>query len=315
MTTLSPTATWSNSHGSPASRARSRSRARRRRNRGRRSPRSSARPGRREKNIAYGIAEPYSFETWSRDFQPTWNSALPGRGVRRPEAHRHRARHLAVDHPADGAAWSCRCTARARSGTARPAARRVCALPGTGWPARRRSGVRVIACSRSRVRWSTYPVTAISRLAWKPFTAPSVTGRSRRDVRRSTTRSAAAGPGGRAPGHRGPPRRAGSGRRAAPASARAGLRAGRRACSVRGVPSAVARPGSGRSRGGGRSWLSWASAARGSPRGELGARLADAVRERERAQQQREDHRTDRRLLHLASHPSHGSLFVMPSPA
>ena len=36
-------------------------------------------------------------------------------------------------------------------------------------------GVRVIARSRSRVRWSTAPVTGISRLAWNPLTLPTVT--------------------------------------------------------------------------------------------------------------------------------------------
>ena len=35
-------------------------------------------------------------------------------------------------------------------------------------------GVRVIAVSRSQVRWSTSPVTGIARLSWKPFTALTV---------------------------------------------------------------------------------------------------------------------------------------------
>ena len=35
-------------------------------------------------------------------------------------------------------------------------------------------GVRVIAVSRSQVRWSTSPVTGIARLPWKPLTALAV---------------------------------------------------------------------------------------------------------------------------------------------
>ena len=50
----------------------------------------------------------------------------------------------------------------------------VVVLPGNRLASSSVVGVRVIACSRVRVRRSTYPVTAIPRLAWKPFTAAVV---------------------------------------------------------------------------------------------------------------------------------------------
>ncbi len=57
----------------------------------------------------------------------------------------------------------------------RPVRQRSSSGPGTLWsPIASRDGSVVMPCSRSRVRWSTLPVTGICRLSWKPRTASTV---------------------------------------------------------------------------------------------------------------------------------------------
>ena len=96
--------------------------------------------------------------------------ALAGRGVRRTEPHRHRPAGPCRRPPSGWCCSSCRCTSRGRSGTARRAGASVCRSPGSRLASSSSVGVRVISCSRSSVRWSTYPVSAIPRFSWKPFT-------------------------------------------------------------------------------------------------------------------------------------------------
>ena len=100
--------------------------------------------------------------------------ALAGRAVRRAEPHVQRLEDLAVDDPAQRLAGlvDAQHPAGLAAGVERAglvAARRSATSP-------RGVGALVIACSRSRVRWSTSPVTGISRLAWKPRTASTVVG-------------------------------------------------------------------------------------------------------------------------------------------
>ena len=57
----------------------------------------------------------------------------------------------------------------------RPVRQRSSSGPGTLCsPIASRDGSEVMPCSRSRVRWSTSPVTGICRFSWKPRTASTV---------------------------------------------------------------------------------------------------------------------------------------------
>ena len=98
--------------------------------------------------------------------------ALPGGQQLRAEPHVDGPEDLAVDDPAQAVAGLV--------DAQRPTWQRASSVPAWFPPGvarlyiASRVGADVIAYRRSRVRWSTSPVTGIPRLAWKPRTASVV---------------------------------------------------------------------------------------------------------------------------------------------